>query len=145
MLSEEEKEAIKLLEDIKNNSWTTKYIMSSDSKNADILLNLITKLQKENEKKDKQIYELVKYIDSNNYVDNEECQFQWDFKIEKCIANEDCIQKQKIKDKIEELKRQRRELGFKTYLKKEDIINDDRVIMCEISVLQELLQESEDK
>ena len=55
------------------------------------------------------------------------------------------IPKQKIKDKIEELKRQRRELGFKTYLKKEDIINDDRVIMCEISVLQELLQESEDK
>ena len=49
MLSEEEKKAIKLLEDIKNNSWTTKYIMSSDSKNADILLNLITKLQKENE------------------------------------------------------------------------------------------------
>ena len=55
MLSEEEKKAIKLLEDIKNNSWTTKYIMSSDSKNADILLNLITKLQKENEEKDKQI------------------------------------------------------------------------------------------
>ena len=49
MLSEDEKEAIKLLEDIKNNSWTTKYIMSSDSKNADILLNLITKQQKENE------------------------------------------------------------------------------------------------
>ena len=55
MLSEDEKEAIKLLEDIKNNSWTTKYIMSSDSKNADILLNLITKQQKENEEKDKQI------------------------------------------------------------------------------------------
>lgn len=49
MLSEDEKEAIKLLEDIKNNSWTTKYIMSSDSKNADILLNLITKQQKGNE------------------------------------------------------------------------------------------------
>ena len=49
MLSEDEKKAIKLLENIKNNSWTTKYIMSSDSKNADILLNLITKLQKENE------------------------------------------------------------------------------------------------
>ena len=55
MLSEDEKKALKLLEDIKNNSWTTKYIMSSDSKNADILLNLITKLQKENEEKDKQI------------------------------------------------------------------------------------------
>ena len=47
-MNDEEKKAIKLLEDIKNNSWTTKYIMSSDSKNADILLNLITKLQKEN-------------------------------------------------------------------------------------------------
>ena len=57
----------------------------------------------------------------------------------------DSIPIQKIEDKIEELKRQRRELGFKTYLRKEDIINDDRVIMCEISVLQELLQESEDK
>lgn len=55
MLSEDEKEAIKLLEDIKNNSWTTKYIMSSDSKNADILLQLITKQQKGNEEKDKQI------------------------------------------------------------------------------------------
>ena len=55
MLSEEEKKAIELLEDIKNNSWTTKYIMSSDSKNADILLNLITKLQKENKEKDKRI------------------------------------------------------------------------------------------
>ena len=54
------------------------------------------------------------------------------------------IPKQKIKDKIEELKRQRRELGFKTYLRKEDIINDDRVIVCQIQVLQELLQE-EDK
>ena len=48
-MTEEEKKAIELLEDIKNNSWITKYIMSSDSKNADILLNLITKLQKENE------------------------------------------------------------------------------------------------
>ena len=55
------------------------------------------------------------------------------------------IPKQKIKDKIEELNKQRRELGFKTYLRKEDIINDDRVIVCQIQVLQKLLQESEDK
>lgn len=52
---------------------------------------------------------------------------------------------QKIVDKIEELKKQRRELGFKTYLRKEDIINDDRAIVCQIQVLLELLQESEDK
>lgn len=50
----------------------------------------VKRLQKENEEKDKQIDELVKYIDSNNYVDNEECQFQWDFKIEKCAGNGDC-------------------------------------------------------
>lgn len=42
MLSKEEKDAIKLLNDIENNCWTTKYIMSSDSKNAKILLKLIT-------------------------------------------------------------------------------------------------------
>ena len=60
MLSEEEKKAIELLEYIKNNSWTTKYIMSSDSKNADILLKLITKLQKENEEKNRKI---EKYLD----------------------------------------------------------------------------------
>lgn len=95
MLSEEEKKAIKLLEDIKNNSWTTKYIMSSDSKNADILLNLITKLQKENEEKDKIIYEMArsnvklkgyeieeKYIDTTirfftKYVKNLERNPQW--------------------------------------------------------------------
>lgn len=52
-MSEEEKEAIKMLEDIKNNTWTTKYIMSSDSKNAEIILNMI-------KKKDKIIYEMAK-------------------------------------------------------------------------------------
>ena len=55
------------------------------------------------------------------------------------------ISKQKIKDKIEELKRQRRELGFKTYLRKEDIINDDREKVIKIQILEKLLQESEDK
>ena len=63
MLSEEEKKAIELLECIKNNSWTTKYIMSSDSKNADILLHLITKLQKENKEKDRYIKNKDKQID----------------------------------------------------------------------------------
>ena len=44
-MNEEEKKAIELLEDIRNNSWTTKYIMSSDSKNAEVLLNLIEKMK----------------------------------------------------------------------------------------------------
>ena len=120
MLSEEEKKAIKIVKKIKDMKFkvTSSFYssgtisLSIEEKEAiDTVLNLITKLQKENEElkitvnkqsidisnnllelqqKDKQIDELVKYIDSNNYVDNEECQFQWDFKIEKCIGNGDC-------------------------------------------------------
>lgn len=47
----------------------------------------------------------------------------------------------RVKNKIEDLKRQRRELVFKTYLRKEDIINDDRKIVCQIQVLEELLED----
>lgn len=53
---------------------------------------------------------------------------------------ENSIPKQVVEEKIEELKRQRRELGFKTYLKREDMLNDDRKIVREIEVLQELLE-----
>ena len=49
-MNEEEKKAIELLENIKDSSWATKYIMSSDSKNAEILLNLIEKQEKQIEK-----------------------------------------------------------------------------------------------
>lgn len=45
-----------------------------------------------------------------------------------------------VEEKIEELKTQRRELGFKTYLRREDMLNDDRKIVREIEVLQELLE-----
>lgn len=58
--------------------------------------------------------------------------------------NELYISKQKVKDKIEEIKQNRRELGFKTYLKREDMINEDREIVVKMQILQELLQE-EDK
>lgn len=65
------------------------------------------------------------------------------------LFNEDItetfMRKDKIKNKIEELKRQRRELGFKIYIKREDMIKDDKKIVCKIKVLEELLQESEDK
>lgn len=58
--------------------------------------------------------------------------------------NNGFIPKQKVKDKIEEIKQNRRELGFKTYLKREDMINEDREIVVKMQILQELLQE-EDK
>ena len=100
-----------MLEDIENNTWTTKYIMSSDSKKAETVLNMIKekdreiehqiekrnnqkaelsilnekqkemnklmntaksykgmfkKLQKESEKKDKQIDLMAEYIDGDD-------------------------------------------------------------------------------
>lgn len=61
-MTEKEKKAIELLEDIKKSSWSTKYIMSRDSKNAEILLNLIQKQQSELEKKDKIIDEMAPQI-----------------------------------------------------------------------------------
>ncbi|MGN1298122.1 MAG: hypothetical protein ACI4VH_06910 [Clostridia bacterium] len=45
-----------------------------------------------------------------------------------------------VEETIEELKKQRRELGFKTYLRREDMLNDDREIVHKIEVLQELLE-----
>ena len=77
-MNEEEKKAIELLKDIRNNTWTTKYIMSSDSKNAETVLNLIEKLQKEKK-------ELKEYYKEQNEV------------------NAKFISVQKVKDKIEEL------------------------------------------
>lgn len=53
---------------------------------------------------------------------------------------ENYIPKQVIKDKIEELKTKRRGLGFKKYLRREDMLKEDRTIFCEIQVLQELLE-----
>ena len=46
-MTNEQREAVKMVEDIKNNTWTTKYIMSSDSKKADTVLSLIKEQQEE--------------------------------------------------------------------------------------------------
>lgn len=40
-MTKEQEKAIEMLEDIENNTWTTKYIMSSDSKKAEIVLNML--------------------------------------------------------------------------------------------------------
>lgn len=53
----------------------------------------------------------------------------------------DFIPKSKIRKNIEELKEQRRLLGFKAYLRIEDMLNDDRAIACQISVLENILEE----
>lgn len=56
----------------------------------DIAIKTIKENSAEIKQKDRQIDLMAEYIDSNNYVDNEECQFQWDFNIKKCIENGDC-------------------------------------------------------
>ena len=46
-MTKEQEEAIEMLEDIKNNSWTTKYIMSSDSAKAETVLNMLKEKDRE--------------------------------------------------------------------------------------------------
>lgn len=95
-MNEEEKRAIELLENIKNDSWTTKYIMSSDSKNAEVLLNLIEKLQKENVELKKKLKIKIGDIEyMQNKINNH---FVSDVEIQ-----ENFIPTQKVKDKIEEI------------------------------------------
>lgn len=90
-MNEEEKKAIERLEE-QLNFWKKQNIKNSD---CEIILNLITKLQKENEEKDKIIYEIArsnvklkgyeieeKYIDTTirfftKYVKNLERNPQW--------------------------------------------------------------------
>lgn len=98
-MNEEEKKAIEIVKKIKNMKFnvTSSFYssgtisLSIEEKEAiETVLKLISKLRKENKGKDKQIDELIKYIDNNNYVDSEECQFQYDFKIKECIGKGDC-------------------------------------------------------
>ena len=63
-MTNEQREAIELLEGIRDNTWTTKYIMSSDSKKADTVLSLIKEQQEKMENKDKQIDLMARAIDN---------------------------------------------------------------------------------
>lgn len=85
MLSEEEKKAIERLEKrIKDNEdyKTTQVWLTDDIVAVDTVLNLITKLQKENEEKDKQIDLMAEYI---NEIDVSE-----DICEERTMCDEDC-------------------------------------------------------
>lgn len=79
----------------------SKNVTFTELEEASVILlrnNLI--LKRKNEEKDRQINALVKYIDSNNYVTSNSCDFQDDFKIEKCIDEGNC--KECIKKYFEE-------------------------------------------
>lgn len=64
-MTKEQEEAIEMLEDIENNTWTTKYIMSSDSKKAETVLNML-------KEKDRQIDLIKEYAhqEIEHYTEN---------------------------------------------------------------------------
>lgn len=89
MLSEEEKKAIERLQErIKDNEnyKTTQVWLTDDVVAVNTLLNLITKLQKENEEKDKQIDLMAEYINEID-VSEDICEGRTmcDEDCEKCI------------------------------------------------------------
>ena len=138
-MKEEEKKAIELLENIKDDSWTTKYIMSSDSKNAEILLNLIEKLQKENE----ELLEVKVSASAYNRMlelEKEKSKYEWIRQncLPQELVNKLYIPIQKVKDKI----RHYQELQD-NYIKKYDEINEGLQAM--INVLQEIIEAREEK
>lgn len=77
-MNEEEKKAIERLEE-QLNFWKKQNIKNSD---CEIILNLITKLQKENEEKDKIINLMAKYIAKEDKT-NKFCDY-------KTVCDNDC-------------------------------------------------------
>ncbi len=138
-MNEEEKKAVELLENIKNSSWTVKYIMSRDSKNAEVLLKLIEKLSKELEEKTTIILagaKKVKQLEEDN-EEIEEINNELDIAKNEAIRryNFETVPIQKIKDKIEELKQEKKKIGNCLIE-----IYEDELIDKYIEVLQELLE-----
>lgn len=89
-MTKEQEEAIELLEDIKNNTWTTKYIMSSDSAKAETVLNMLKEKEAEIEKYKKLLVDnLAKEL--NNSIkakekantDLEDLNIGWQLELEK--------------------------------------------------------------
>lgn len=126
----------KAIEQLLQDYTRQKQINEEHKKENGLLREKVKELEEENVmlRKSNNIAKDVKIEDITQLINKSYKEFMNEF-----------IPTQKVKTKIKELKRQRRELGFKTYLRKEDMINDDREIVCQIQGLQELLQESEDK
>ena len=90
----------------------------------------------DDEKKDYRLH-LINTID--NAIDNGISVYDLTIANKKALRH-NYINKQVVIDKMEELKTKRRKLGFKTYLRREDMLNEDKMIVCKIEVLQELLE-----
>ena len=126
-MSEEERKAVEILNtfELRRKTKNYKEISLEDSQSVEIVLNLIEKLQKENE----EVKRLIAH--KNEYTKKlEEDLFE--------NAENYVISKQKVKDKI----RHYQELQD-NYIKKYDEINEGLQAM--INALQELIEEREEK
>ena len=97
-MNEEEKKAIERLEE-QLNFWKKQNIKNSD---CEIILNLITKLQKENEEKDKQIDLMAKKI-YDAYFEQVDFWIWFETAIEKNLEKDYCESiKQYVKKQVKE-------------------------------------------
>ena len=127
-ISLEEKKAIEFIKDLI--AWDVRQDLcpnKEECENLEIILNLIEKLQKENEElKEENEYNKILLDMNNNFtIDKKNGNYKWNV-----------IEIQKVKDKI----RHYQELQD-NYIKKYDEINEGLQAM--INVLQELIEESE--
>lgn len=130
-ITKEQKEAIEFIKDLI--AWDVRQDLcpnKEECENLEILLNLIEKLQKENEelKEENEYNKLLLELNNNFTIDKKTGNYKWNV-----------IEIQKIKDKIEELNNNRQYLSqFKDY-KEKDYTNEEVINNC-VEVLQELLE-----
>ena len=104
------------------------------------LLNLIAKLQKENEElKNKIMDKELEIIGKEEYTKASMGEIIKQY----YTANEDCITKQKVKDKIERLKKKRMK-KYDNYMGYKIESREQQDIDKKINVLQELIEEREE-
>lgn len=130
-MNEEEKKAVEILNTFEFRGKTRNYkeISSEDSKSVKIVLNLLEKLQKENEELKSKNKTLEELLQGNLYEL---------YKYYKELAGTyqgNCISLQKVKDKIEELKQEKKKYDnclIEMY--------EDELVNRDIKILQELLE-----
>lgn len=125
-MNEEEKKAVEFIRDLI--AWDVRQDLcpnKEECKNLEILLNLIEKTKKENEKlKDK----LLDTLEGQKVIKEETPQY----------IKENYIPVEKVKDKIEELKQEKKKYGnclIEMY--------EDELVNRDIKILQELLESEE--
>ena len=122
-MNEEERKAVEILNtfELRRKTKNYKEISLEDSQSVEIVLNLIEKLQRENEELKKFIIEGITVVPYSPYKN-----YRLDF------LRENFVSKKKIKDKIEELSKTKGDLA--THI----------AVSERIRALQEILEESED-